>query len=85
MSHPVRAPPEGFPTCPAFKGLLLSVQSLMTYKVGTTTEGPPTVAALIQCPHHVKILPVLVMGTKGEVLPMCILGLAFQSSMNSLM
>lgn len=85
MPHPVRAPPEGLPTGPAFKRLLLSVQSLMAHEMGAPAEGPPTVAALIQCPHHVETLPALVTGTKAEVLPMRVLGLAFQASMNSLM
>ncbi|TEA36859.1 hypothetical protein DBR06_SOUSAS44310002, partial [Sousa chinensis] len=48
MSHTVRAPPEGFPTGPTFKRLLLSVKSLMTCKMGAMTEGLPTVTARIQ-------------------------------------
>lgn len=82
MPRTIGAPPEGFPTHPAFKRFLLSVKSLMVRKMGATAKGPPTVAALIQRPHHVKTP--WAMRTQAEVLPVHILRGPFQSSVNSL-
>lgn len=55
----------------------------MAFEVGATTEVPPTLSALIASPRHVKVP--LVMRAEAEVLPVCILGGGFQSSVNSLM
>lgn len=83
VSRAVGAPPEGSPTHSAFKRLLLSVESLMVFEVGATAEVPPTVSALIESPHHVKIA--LVMRAEAEVFPVRFLRGGFQSSVNSVM
>lgn len=55
----------------------------MVLEVGATTEAPPTVSALIESPHHVKIA--LVMRAEADVFPVRILRGGFQPSVNSLM
>lgn len=55
----------------------------MVFEVGATAEVPPTVGALIESPHHVKIA--LVMRAEAEVFPARFLRGGFQSSVNSVM
>lgn len=55
----------------------------MAFEVGATTEVPPTLGAVIEIPHHVKIL--LVMRAEAGIFPMHILRGGFQSSVNPLM